>query len=129
MTARVVDTNRFRCAAFPLMAAVTTAVARLVPAIRERSDDAPADATGAARAAPPILGVMPRYEYRCRTCAETFELRRPMSESDAPATCPAGHVETMRLLSVFASVGTASASGAAAAPAAPCGGHCACHPG
>jgi putative FmdB family regulatory protein len=74
---------------------------------------------------------MPRYEFRCRTCDDTFEVRRPMSESDAPATCPEGHVETTRLLSVFAAVGTASA-GSAAAPAAsggPCSSHCACHPG
>ncbi|MFJ6945328.1 FmdB family zinc ribbon protein, partial [Streptomyces wuyuanensis] len=33
---------------------------------------------------------MPRYEYRCRTCDNTFELSRPMAESSAPASCPAG---------------------------------------
>jgi len=43
------------------------------------------------------------YEYRCRTCDDLFELRRPMSESDAPAACPQGHADTVRLLSVFAS--------------------------
>lgn len=73
---------------------------------------------------------MPLYEYRCKTCDETFEVRRPMSEAGAPAECAAGH-PAVRLLSVFASVG---AGGATAAPAvAPrptgggCGGHCACH--
>ncbi|SCD59678.1 putative regulatory protein, FmdB family, partial [Streptomyces sp. di188] len=27
---------------------------------------------------------MPRYEFRCRTCGDTFELSRPMAESSAP---------------------------------------------
>ena len=30
---------------------------------------------------------MPRYEYRCRSCGDTFELSRPMAESSAPAAC------------------------------------------
>ncbi len=34
---------------------------------------------------------MPLYEYRCRPCARTFELLRPMSRSAAPVACPAGH--------------------------------------
>jgi putative FmdB family regulatory protein len=80
---------------------------------------------------------MPRYEYRCRSCDEVFELRRSMSDSDAPAFCPQGHAETSRLLSVFATVGASSsgstggASAADAAPPAggPCGGACACYPG
>ncbi|GAA3500285.1 zinc ribbon domain-containing protein [Streptomyces prasinosporus] len=70
---------------------------------------------------------MPRYEYRCRTCGDTFELSRPMAESSAPATCPAGHDDTVKLLSTVAVAGTGSA------PAAPraggggggcCGGGC-----
>lgn len=65
------------------------------------------------------------YEYRCRTCDDLFELRRPMSESDAPAECPQGHAETVRLLSVFASAGVAN-SGAGAMPAGGCGAACAC---
>jgi putative FmdB family regulatory protein len=73
---------------------------------------------------------MPRYEYRCRTCDDVFELRRPMSESDAAATCPDGHADTVRLLSVFASVGASSPGVAPAAPAGPpaggCGAGCAC---
>jgi putative FmdB family regulatory protein len=74
---------------------------------------------------------MPRYEYRCRTCDDTFELRRTMSESDAPAFCPEGHADTTKLLSVFASVGASTGGEAAPAPAPSmgggCGGHCACH--
>ncbi|MFJ2233974.1 zinc ribbon domain-containing protein [Streptomyces sp. NPDC087859] len=52
---------------------------------------------------------MPRYEYRCRTCGDTFELSRPMAESAAPADCPAGHGDTVKLLSTVAVGGSASA--------------------
>ncbi|WP_189935519.1 FmdB family zinc ribbon protein [Streptomyces sulfonofaciens] len=51
---------------------------------------------------------MPRYEYRCRSCGDTFELNRPMAESSAPATCPAGHDDTVKLLSTVAVGGAAS---------------------
>ena len=74
---------------------------------------------------------MPTYEYRCRTCETRFELRRPMAESDAPAECPGGHAGAVRLLSVFAAVGSASAgpsAGPAPASGGPCGGACACYP-
>ncbi|WP_079124528.1 FmdB family zinc ribbon protein [Streptomyces sp. NBRC 110611] len=54
---------------------------------------------------------MPRYEYRCRPCGSTFELTRPMSESSAPAVCPEGHEDTVKLLS------TVAVGGSAAAPA------------
>ncbi|MFJ5637991.1 zinc ribbon domain-containing protein [Streptomyces goshikiensis] len=62
---------------------------------------------------------MPRYDYRCRTCDDTFEVSRPMAESSAPADCPAGHADTVKLLSAVAVGGTAAAS----APA-PSGGCC-----
>ncbi|GAA4597083.1 hypothetical protein GCM10023177_45080 [Streptomyces violaceoruber] len=52
---------------------------------------------------------MPRYEYRCRSCGDTFELSRPMAESSAPAACPAGHDDTVKLLSTVAVGGSASA--------------------
>jgi putative FmdB family regulatory protein len=75
---------------------------------------------------------MPLYEYRCRSCDETFERRRSMSDAGEPAECPQGHLDSVRLLSVFASVG--SSGGAAAASAAPapsrggvCGSGCGCH--
>ncbi|MFE4415159.1 zinc ribbon domain-containing protein [Streptomyces sp. NPDC056821] len=54
---------------------------------------------------------MPRYEYRCRSCGDTFELSRPMAESSASASCPAGHDDTIKLLS------TVAVGGSAAAPA------------
>ncbi|MGW1814472.1 FmdB family zinc ribbon protein [Streptomyces sp. NPDC002125] len=63
---------------------------------------------------------MPRYEYRCRSCGETFEVSRPMAESSAPASCPAGHEDTVKLLSAVAVGG--SASSAAPAPSGGGGG-------
>jgi putative FmdB family regulatory protein len=72
---------------------------------------------------------VPLYEFRCHTCGDTFELRRSMAESDAPAPCPGGHHDTVKLLPLVAVGGRASA-----APAAPpaalgggcCGGACGC---
>lgn len=75
---------------------------------------------------------MPLYEYRCRTCDDVFELRRPMRESGTPAPCPGGHADTVRLLSMFASAGTAPAgtppapSGGGAGGGGCCGGACGC---
>ncbi|WP_328683601.1 FmdB family zinc ribbon protein [Streptomyces sp. NBC_00343] len=66
---------------------------------------------------------MPRYEYRCRTCGSTFELSRPMAESSAPADCPAGHDDTVKLLSAVA-VGGTSAAPAAGGGGGCCGGGC-----
>jgi len=73
---------------------------------------------------------MPLYEFRCRTCDEAFEVRRPMSEANDPAMCSAGHDDSVRLLSVFASVG-ASSAGSSPAPAprmtgGGCGSGCGC---
>ncbi|GAA0459418.1 zinc ribbon domain-containing protein [Streptomyces sp. NPDC046215] len=56
---------------------------------------------------------MPRYEYRCKACGDTFELSRPMAESSAPAACPEGHTDTVKLLSTVAMTG----GGTAPAPA------------
>ncbi|MET9427083.1 MULTISPECIES: zinc ribbon domain-containing protein [unclassified Streptomyces] len=64
---------------------------------------------------------MPRYEYRCRSCGDTFELNRPMAESSAPAACPAGHDDTVKLLSTVA-VGGVASKGASSAPAQAAGG-------
>ncbi|MFE5889044.1 FmdB family zinc ribbon protein [Streptomyces sp. NPDC002285] len=67
---------------------------------------------------------MPRYEYRCRSCGDTFELSRPMAESSDPAACPAGHEDTVKLLSTVAVGGTASAPAPAPKPAGGGGGCC-----
>ncbi|MGW6966192.1 FmdB family zinc ribbon protein [Streptomyces zaomyceticus] len=63
---------------------------------------------------------MPRYEFRCRTCGDTFELSRPMAESSDPASCPAGHDDTVKLLSAVAVGGSAGAP----APSGGGGGGC-----
>lgn len=73
---------------------------------------------------------MPLYEFKCKECDDTFEVRRPMSQASDPATCPQGHDGAVRLLSVFASVGGGASAAPAAAPrpkAGGCGGACACH--
>ncbi|AWL31974.1 MULTISPECIES: FmdB family zinc ribbon protein [Streptomyces] len=70
---------------------------------------------------------MPRYEYRCRSCGDTFELSRPMAESSDPASCPAGHADTVKLLSTVAVGGSADSparGGPAPAPSGGGGGCC-----
>ncbi|MEV0218088.1 zinc ribbon domain-containing protein [Streptomyces sp. NPDC050704] len=72
---------------------------------------------------------MPRYEFRCRTCGDTFEKSRPMAESAAPAACPAGHDDTVKLLSTVAVGGSAAApapraSGGGGGGGGCCGGGC-----
>jgi putative FmdB family regulatory protein len=70
---------------------------------------------------------MPVYEYRCRTCDNLMELRRPFAESSAPATCSCG-AEARRVLSVFASVGAPSGQSDAMLGGG-CGPGCACAAG
>ncbi|MFD7609546.1 zinc ribbon domain-containing protein [Streptomyces sp. NPDC059828] len=71
---------------------------------------------------------MPRYEYRCRTCDNTFELSRPMAESGDPAACPAGHGDTVKLLSAVAVGGTSASApaptGGGGGGGGCCGGGC-----
>ncbi|MBB4715521.1 MULTISPECIES: FmdB family zinc ribbon protein [Streptomyces] len=67
---------------------------------------------------------MPRYEYRCRTCGDTFELSRPMAESSDPAACPSGHDDTVKLLSTVAVGGSASAPSSAPRASGGGGGCC-----
>ncbi len=67
-------------------------------------------------------GRVPTYEFRCKACGSTFEVKRPMSASGEPADCPEGHADTVKLLSV---VGVAGGSAAAPAPQGGCcGGGC-----
>jgi putative FmdB family regulatory protein len=74
---------------------------------------------------------VPRYEYRCRACGDTFELNRPMAESSAPCACPQGHDDTVKLLSTISVAGLASSRVGSAGPAdfggGCCGGACGCH--
>ncbi len=53
---------------------------------------------------------MPFYEFRCPTCATTFDLRRTMAEADDPASCPEGHPGAIRQMSRVLAV-TAVGSG------------------
>jgi putative FmdB family regulatory protein len=73
---------------------------------------------------------VPTYEFRCRTCDTTFEERRPMSESAAPAICPGGHDDVVKLLSPLSVIRPSSGGAPAPVPAArPATGHsgCSCH--
>ena len=74
---------------------------------------------------------MPVYEFRCSTCSVVFDERRSMTATDAPATCPEGHVGATRLFPVFATTGRAAQPaglGMCGAPMATggCGAGCAC---
>jgi putative FmdB family regulatory protein len=71
---------------------------------------------------------VPRYEYRCRSCGDTFELNRTMAESSAPCACPQGHDDTVKLLSTVAVAGLASGRDRVAGPSGGgcCGGACGC---
>ena len=75
---------------------------------------------------------MPRYDYRCRACGETFEVSRTMRDANEPAACPGGHADTVKLLSTVALTGRGSGGSAGPAPAASgpaggcCGGGCGC---
>jgi putative FmdB family regulatory protein len=66
---------------------------------------------------------MPRYDYRCSSCDEVYELSRPMAEADSSTVCPNGHEGAVRLLPVFAAMGGASAP-APQGGGACCGGGC-----
>jgi putative FmdB family regulatory protein len=70
------------------------------------------------------MASVPRYEYRCRDCEHTFELNRPMAESGAPAECPYGHADTVKLLSTVAVVGAGASASRASAPPPAMGGGC-----
>lgn len=72
---------------------------------------------------------MARYDFRCRSCGSTFEVERPMAEASDPATCPEGHIDTVKLLSTVSIGGRATAAPTPVA-APPAGGGCcggACH--
>jgi putative FmdB family regulatory protein len=78
---------------------------------------------------------VPRYEYRCRACGATFERNRPMAESSAPARCPQGHDDTVKLLSTVSVGGRTESRGQQSAGASGgesqggggcCGGACGC---
>ena len=71
---------------------------------------------------------MPRYEFRCRACGDTFEVSRPMAAAGEAANCQQGHTDTVKLLSTVAITGAAPRSAPAPAPSGGgcCGGSCGC---
>ena len=73
--------------------------------------------------------LVPRYDFRCRECAQTFEVTRPMRDAGEPATCPAGHEDTVKLLSMVAVGGLAGSRSPAPVGGGGggcCGGACGC---
>ena len=75
---------------------------------------------------------MPLYDFRCRTCGDTFEVRRSMADAADPAACPSGHVDTVKLMPLVAVGGRAAGAdiGSSPLPASGgggcCGGACGC---
>ncbi|WP_436526105.1 FmdB family zinc ribbon protein [Actinoplanes sp. HUAS TT8] len=69
---------------------------------------------------------MPRYDYRCRACGDTFEVSRPMIAAADPAACPQGHDDTVKLLSTVAVTGRGGAAPAPIGGGGCCGGACGC---
>jgi len=72
---------------------------------------------------------MPAYEFRCRTCTDTFEVNRPMAQAAEPATCPNGHDDTVRLLTTVGMLGghaSTQPEPAMAGGGGCCGGACGC---
>ncbi|HEY3748025.1 MAG TPA: zinc ribbon domain-containing protein [Pseudonocardiaceae bacterium] len=71
---------------------------------------------------------MPTYAYKCRECADQFEVSRPMSESAAPTACPEGHRDTVKLLTTIAMTGRAGSPAPVGGGGGGgcCGGACGC---
>ena len=73
---------------------------------------------------------MPLYEYRCPSCRTVFELLRPLRDASEKATCPSGHANATRVLSLVAARAWDGASVSQAAASGGCGGcsggSCAC---
>ncbi len=65
---------------------------------------------------------MPIYEYYCPECQAKFEVLRPMSRSDEPASCPICTTLGGRVLSTFASFSKGSDGQVASVGGGGCGG-------
>ncbi|WP_131771120.1 FmdB family zinc ribbon protein [Candidatus Protofrankia californiensis] len=67
---------------------------------------------------------MPAYQYRCRTCDTSFEVRRGITEPAAVSNpCPGGHTDTSR---VFTAVAVSRAGSSASPTPTPSGGGVCC---
>lgn len=68
---------------------------------------------------------MPAYDYRCRTCDTTFEVRRLLTQEPTAEPCPRGHPDTTRVFSaVSVSVAVGGSAPAPARAGGCCGGGC-----
>jgi len=67
---------------------------------------------------------MPSYDYRCRQCGTTFEVRRSIAATDTTAACPHGHTDTVKLLSTVSIGGRATVGARSGGPAPSAGGCC-----
>lgn len=67
---------------------------------------------------------MPRYDFRCRECEQSFEITLSLVDTDRHAvTCPAGHENVTRVWSAVSLAGRSTAP-SASGPAGCCGGGC-----
>lgn len=67
---------------------------------------------------------MPVVDYRCRSCEDTFEVRRSVTEpTPAVVACPSGHDDTVRVWSAVAVTGGAPAPSGGGGGGC-CGGGC-----
>ena len=70
---------------------------------------------------------MAAYDYRCRECETTFEVRRSVNADAGPVRCPGGHADVARIWSAVSVGGVATVGaqgGAAPAAGGCCGGGC-----
>ncbi len=65
---------------------------------------------------------MPLYEYYCQRCRRRFELLRPSSRMDDPASCPEGHAGGERVLSSFAAFTSGEGGVSETLAGSPCAG-------
>jgi len=63
---------------------------------------------------------VPRYDYRCRTCDERFEVQRRLDEHEQVVSCPSGHDSVSRVFTAVA----VGAGASAPAQGGCCGGGC-----
>ncbi|MEX2237496.1 MAG: zinc ribbon domain-containing protein [Dehalococcoidia bacterium] len=79
---------------------------------------------------------MPLYEYYCGKCETKFEMLRSMDRADETTSCPAGHPQATRLLSLVARPASGSddwdaggdfeGEGESGGGGCACGGNCSC---
>jgi putative FmdB family regulatory protein len=69
---------------------------------------------------------MPLYEYVCSDCDIRFDQLRRVARMDEPASCPQGHADSRRVLSMFAALTKDGiGEGVAMGGGGGCGGGCA----